>query len=213
MYENIPLRKDFVYRVNTKNWFLDIEYKQATAIESIEFYNMDINEQLKNIGWIIENNSSFSMYYKNKRYRSKKWNIYKQEQKNKSILYEYIEKNGIDVINKISSTMHKTYTSIYKEINIPKEWRTKSIFQYDLMNICKWYNIGWVLELLNNYTLEQVGWLSDWLIFKAYEMDKKKWWINDRALFKKKWGLSKKEKDLLARLKADRKQRDLASKK
>jgi hypothetical protein len=70
-----------------------------------------------------------------------------------------------------------------------------------LMTICSEYNINWPDELLKNYTYEQIGYMYDGIRFRSYEMDKKTRYINDKAMFTKKWWLSEKETTLLDKLK------------
>jgi len=204
MYENFPFTKTFIYRINADEWYIEFEYKQATAMESIEFYNKWLEEQLKEIANIIEC-WVFHWYNKtNKRYKTKKMNTYKVRSTKESILNKYIKKEWDKLINKITDTKHSVYKSIYEGIPKPIGKRNKSIFWYDLMFICSEYNIPWPKHLLENYTLEQVGYLWDWLTFKSYESDKKTQWINDRALFIKKWWLDHKQKALLKKLKEQR---------
>ena len=201
-YENRPIRKTSIYRINFTTNFIDIEIQQATAKEIMEFYNKDIQWQIKDISDLLENWKL--AIYRDKKIResrrSYELNKYKHTQE---IILLLLVNNADKIYSDIVKIKHPTYKSIFDGIQIPKskDGNRKSIFNLDLMTICSEYNINWPDELLKNYTYEQIGYMYDGIRFRSYEMDKKTRYINDKAMFTKKWWLSEKETTLLDKLK------------
>jgi hypothetical protein len=50
------------------------------------------------------------------------------------------------------------------------------------MAICKEFNINGINELLDEYTIEQIGWMSDMITFTYYEQTKEGRWANNKML-------------------------------
>lgn len=205
-YENRPIRKTSIYRINFTTNFIDIEIKQATAKESIEFYWKELNEQIKDIVELIES-GNLALYRDKKRYESRRRYELNKIKETQKIITLLLINNADKIYTDIVKIRHPIYKSIFDGIQIPKskDWNRKSIFNLDLMTICTEYNINWPEELLNNYTYEQIGYMYDGIRFRSYEMDKKTWYINDKANFTKKWWLSEKDNILLEKLKEWRK--------
>jgi len=112
--------------------------------------------------------------------------------------------NPNELVMKTRENLNPHWESIYSGISTPSGSR-KSIFGVDMLTICKEFNIKWPNDLLENYTLAQYEWMTDAIVFAAYEADKKTRGINNKALDlhrrKTNTVLSKEDQELLAIIK------------
>jgi len=203
-YENRPIRKIYIYRINIETNVIDVEITQAMAKESIEFRWKDINWQIKDVVELLEQ-WKLALYRNKKLLETRRHHELSKHKQTQEILALLVINNADKIYSDIIKLRHPIYKSIFDGIESPKWDSRKSIFNLDLMTICTEYNINWPDELLNNYTYEQIGYMYDGIRFRDNEMNKKTRYVNDKAIFTKKGGLQEKDKKLLDKLKKGRK--------
>ena len=134
---------------------ITMRYEQASAEETIHFMNQNSNEK------VIERVIKFV----------KKHSDYKNS------YYRYIIGNFDGIFDTIIKTYHK-WVFDKQEKKPSKKWR-KSIFSANLVYLSEKLNIH-PKKLLQEYTMEQMNYLSEWLIFNANEWSKEGQRENDK---------------------------------
>jgi len=103
-------------------------------------------------------------------------------------------------LDKVITHYHYRHESIYKDIAKPRikgvETGRKSIMAYNLMTVCKEWNVNGLNALLEEYTMEQIWWMMDAITFSSYEVTKEGRSANNK-LFQKKWS---EDKEVLAKI-------------
>lgn len=140
---------------------ITMRYKQASAEETIQFINQDWNEKI--IAWVVE--------------FMKKYSDYREKD------YRYVVGNFDKIFDTILKTYHK-WVFNKEEIknsggSMMEKKTRKSTFWANLVYLSEKLNVHPKL-LLQEYTMEQMNWLSEWLIFNSNEASKDGQRINDR---------------------------------
>ena len=180
-------QRDYELLIQTSKWNIFLKYKQCMAIETIEFLKKSYEERMQDIINLLME-WEFRFYLPKRWYWSNKKYYEVVELRKKEIILEILKDKGEEVINKLTSTLHKKYESLYEDVKTPNSNR-KSIFSSNLMSICKKYNISWPKHLLNEYTMEQIERMADWLVFFYNEYTEEGKQCNNKVLQK----LSKEE--------------------
>ena len=156
--ENFPIRKEYELPIIFEEKFLffhryktiNLRYKQATILEYIEFIQETKKNEINYFKWFLEKHWVDKKYLKNLK------NIYQElwRKIEQSYLKWYINKSKI-----------KTETRKIKESEqIP--------FNATLIHLSKELKID-PLEIMKKYTLEQLNYLSEWILY-IYDNNKAK---------------------------------------
>lgn len=175
-------KRDYELLIQTSKWNLFLKYKQSNALWTIEFLNKTPGEQVDEIIDLLKQ-WQYQYFIPKKWYTSRKKHYKACKIRELQILNEILEKKGEEVIKKIWETLHKKHKSIFDWINIPNSKR-KTLFSSNLMTLCKEYNISWPKQLLNDYTMEQIERMFDWMLLHYNEYTKEWQACNDIALSK-----------------------------
>ena len=185
--QNVPLRKKYIIRIKTWHFHVyDIEFMQATAKETLEFQDVDQNRLVPYMIDFIERHKKLSDTYNGKSFLRRLYFGKEKKHHGDIVIAQNIQTIMTDIIYK----RHKKHESIYKWIQKqPEKWEKigrKWLFWSTLASICKEFNINGVNQLLDEYTMEQIEWMSDMLTFGAYEMTDNGRSANDK-LFNNQW--------------------------
>lgn len=203
-----PQRESYLYTIKTSRWDIIFDFKQATAEETYDHYELldRLNKANQNQDIVtrkkLEDRIFNEMYYFLERHiiwvnKSRKYYTKRQVV---SLLKMNIEK----YYKQVSDLLHKIRESKYNWIKEPiskeeiKNWRRRQLFQNNLEAISKATLIP-VDEVTNRLTIEQIGWWHDKLTFDYYEtFDEGK--KANNLLKGKKW-LDKDQQELLSIIK------------
>jgi hypothetical protein len=141
---------------------ITMRYEQATAEDTIQFMNRD--REWKVIDWMISFLKKHSNYSKSD-YNTIVWNF-------DNILDLILRTYHKWVFNKEEKVKTNSNTWIWKK---PRP----STFWANITYLSEKLNIH-PKQLLQEYTMEQMNWLSEWLIFNSNEASKDGQKINDR---------------------------------
>ena len=133
------------------------KYPQATIQESIYFY--------ENTKYPI----SLLREYKDKFFEYK----YDRVETDKLLLYSIDE-----ILLQIMNTRHKRSKSAFHNAPLLKEASRKSTRGVNIQSVLERFNLS-LTDLLQSYSMEQLDWMQDQIIFYYNEQDKKTRWIND----------------------------------
>jgi len=109
--------------------------------------------------------------------------------------YRYIIWNFDNIFDTIIKTYHKWVFDKKEEKKPSGKWR-KSIFSANLVYLSEKLNIH-PKQLLQEYTIEQMNYMSEWLIFNANEGSKEGQKENDKRL---RWQTSMSKEDIIKSL-------------
>jgi hypothetical protein len=198
---NFPERKKYRYIIPTIKGDLILRFEQATAQETMDFYNImwaiskwDIEEKIENI-------VSINKYFRNfiKKHSSHRWINLKERRKISLVL------DNMDLyINDIISAIHPLWDSVYKDKELPKiKWKKNrtSLFPNDRESIYKKTGIP-TDKIYDTLTMEQIWWYIDKIVYDVYETFPEGQAIND-TIGKKAW-LSEEDKQLLEFIKSQK---------
>lgn len=191
MYLNYPIRKDFVLPFITTKGKIIIKYKQATIEDQI-ILSSQTNEWVTNSILELINDAEF--IFDRKKWAFEPEFLYKKKiQFDKIQMLKELNSNFPIIIKSIIDTKYRKHKSLFSFLTADS-WARKSIFNADVSVICEKFNIRWPNELISNYTLEQLEWLNDWLMFISHEYNDKDKVKNDRIF---KWDLKSNDLDKL----------------
>lgn len=189
-----PSWETFKYIIELDLWFAILKYKQASAIETIEYFHLLEKQHIVKISEyrneIIDSAEIIP--------KSRFWYyLHKRKIKN------YLKNHFFGYHNEIIQSMHKTRKSKYEDEDTPKQkWERKQLFQTSQEIVSKMTNIP-VNEVYDKLTMEQVWWRLDKARFDYYETFEA-WQAVNTNVRSKMW-LSAEQKDLLAYIKANKK--------
>jgi len=179
MRYNFPIRKEYTIDVNMNvklKWVIKpakfkIKYKQATIIETQNFIEQVEKNNLQD--WVLkflENNSNAN--------KISMWIV--------KMNWKFFE----ELINKLKLTM---FHWVFNEKEDKSDWSSIQPFESVLCFLCKEININ-PLEFVEKYTIEQMNYLLDWIIYNINEQTEEWQEKNQRRQFNKE----NKDEDLLA---------------
>lgn len=170
----IPPKKEFI-----KDFLLDgkiymtIKYDQATIGEFYEFYYKSEDDKSQELLNFIRSHIPYTLWQKIRKKINKKY-------------LTIFEKNlDLDKIStEIMETRFRTIDSIYKgteKYDTRKKGNKKALWRTTLARVCQFWHLS-LSELINNYTLEQLIRLIDWVIYD-WNLSSKEWeFVNNMAL-------------------------------
>lgn len=180
-WNKIPLRKKHIINivdVEGVNMY-EIKFTQCTAKETLEFFEMsEISKNIRLLSFIEKNGEYIYPEIKRKRwYIDLLWNRirHNRQQYIKQKVNEILARNIQELSREIVSKAHQQHVTIYEGIykaTSKGEEKRKGILGANMMGICKEFNISGINTLIEEYTIEQIGWMGDMLTFNAYEQTK-----------------------------------------
>lgn len=182
MYLNYPIRKDFVLPFVTTKGKIIIKYKQATIEEQIKFTAYNNDQAIAYIWDLIKSSIEF-VFNRKKGLFEPNFLYINKTNKDKINMLKELENNFVLILQSILETKYRKHKSIFSFL-IADNWGRKSIFNADISILCEKFNIKWPNEFIETYTLEQLEWMNDWLIFISNETNDKDKIKNDKVLWR-----------------------------
>lgn len=200
---DFPKRKNYIYTIPTIKGDFVLKFKQSTANETLEYYEM--LEILSK--WTLDQKkeiiNKLNKYYFNflKEKSDYKWyNIHKRR------LLSLVKKSLASYIDEIVWMFHPIRKSVYIGTQQPKiNWKKprQSIFPNEKEAIYKktWIPVN---KIYDEFTMEQIWRYLDKIVFEVYESFKEWMKINDTLMNRQIWWLTEQQKKDLAFIKSQK---------